>query len=55
MNKNALVSFAFWFGYHEIIASIISYGTGFNWLILQIFVVPFSLVMMALTMGSQNK
>jgi len=55
INKDALIAFLFWFGYHETVASIVSYGTGFNWWILQVFVILISLLMFGLTYGSQTK
>jgi hypothetical protein len=55
MNKDALIGILFWFGYHEIIASIISYGTGVNWWYLQPAVVVISLLLFGLTSGSQTK
>ena len=55
INKDALIALAFWFGYHELIASIVSYYTGFSWWILQIFVIIVSLLMTSLTYGSQTK
>jgi hypothetical protein len=55
VNRNAFVSLTFWFVYHQIIATIISFGTGVNWWILQPFVVVLSLLMMSLTAGSQTK
>jgi hypothetical protein len=55
INVDALVTFLFWFGYHEAIASIISYGNGINWWIFQPFVILISLLMFGLTYGSQTK
>jgi len=55
LDKTALVTFLFWFGYHETICSIISYGTGVNWWILQPFAILISLLMFGLTYGSQTK
>jgi TM2 domain-containing membrane protein YozV len=55
INVDALVAFFFWFGYHEIIASVISHGTGVNWWLFQPFVILISLLMFGLTYGSQTK
>jgi hypothetical protein len=55
MNKDGLIAFLFWFTYHEIIVSIVSYGTGFSWWILQIPAILLSVVITALTYGSQTK
>ena len=55
INKDALFAFLFWFSYHEAIASIVSSGTGFNWWYFQPFVILVSMLMVALTFGSQTK
>lgn len=55
VNKDALITFLFWFGYHETIASIVSSGTGWNWWYFQPFVIFVSLLMFGLTYGSQTK
>jgi uncharacterized membrane protein len=55
INKDALIALLFWFGYHETVASIVSYGTGFNWWIMQPCVVFVSLLMFGVTYGSRTK
>jgi hypothetical protein len=55
INKDALLVFSFWFLYHETIVTIISFGTGFSWWILQIPAILISLLIFALTYGSQTK
>jgi hypothetical protein len=55
INKDALIAFLFWFGYHETISSIVSFGTGWNWWYFQPFVVFVTLLMFAVTFGSQTK
>lgn len=55
INKDALVALLFWFGYYEIIATIVSFGTGTNWWILQPFVIGITLFIVAMTKGSQTR
>ena len=55
LNIDALIAFLFWFGYHEIIGSIISWGTGFSWWWMQVPVILISVLIFALTYGSQTK
>jgi hypothetical protein len=55
LNKDAVLVLLFWLVYHEAIATIVSFGTGFSWWWLQIPVILVSLLMVSLTYGSQTK
>ena len=55
MKKDALIALLFWGGYHELIASVVSAGTGWNWYYFQPFVVFLTVLMFAMTFGSQTK
>lgn len=55
MNKDALLVISFWILYHEILSLIMALGLGINWLYFQIPVILMSLLMFALTSGSQTK
>jgi type IV secretory pathway VirB2 component (pilin) len=55
MNKDALIGLLFWIGYHQIIATGVSFLTGWNWWHLQPFVILGSVLMFALTFGSQTR
>lgn len=55
MKKDAMIGLLFWGGYHELIATIVSYGTGWNWLYFQPFVILVTMLMVAMTFGSQTR
>jgi len=55
MNKSALIGLLFWFGYGEVIVSLTSVWTGWNWWLLQPFAILISVLMVALTFGSQTR
>jgi hypothetical protein len=55
MKKDALIGLLFWFGYHEVVASIVSSGTGWNWWYFQPFVILVTVFMVAMTFGSQTR
>ena len=55
MNKNVLIGFFLWIAYNELVTFIAALWLSWNWLYLQPFVILGSLLMVALTFGSQTK
>jgi hypothetical protein len=55
MKKDALIGLLFWFGYGELLVSLTSVWTGWNWWLLQPFAILIAVFMVAMTFGSQTK
>jgi fatty acid desaturase len=55
MNKDAVVALVFWIAYNELVTFVASLWLGWNWLYLQPFVILVSVLLVALTFGSQTK
>jgi hypothetical protein len=55
MNKNAMVGLLLWIAYNEVVTLLASLWLGWNWLYLQPFVILVSVLLVALTFGSQTK
>lgn len=55
VNKDVLIGLLAWTGYNEVLATIASIWTGWNWWYFQPFVIIMSVLMVALTFGSQTK
>ena len=55
LNKDALIGLLFWFVYSEVVVTLTSVWTGWNWWYLQPVAVVIAGFMFALTAGSQTK
>jgi hypothetical protein len=55
VNKDVLIGLLFWFGYGEVLVSLTSVWTGWNWWYLQPVAILISIFMVAMTFGSQTR
>ena len=55
MNKDAMIGLLLWIAYNEVVALVASLWLGWSWLYLQPFVILVSVLLVALTFGSQTK
>jgi hypothetical protein len=55
INKDALIGLLFWFVYGEVVVSLTSMWVGWNWWLLQPFAILISILMVAMTFGSQTR